>query len=95
MTGAATEVINRLFHPGNKYSKAEVLLKDLRQPREFTDDLFAHSQPVMADKVMSVLNEINGRWGKGVLRLASVPTAPVWAMRRELMSRRSWISCGR
>jgi hypothetical protein len=21
-------------------------------------------QPVMADKVMSVLNEINGRWGK-------------------------------
>ncbi len=42
---------------------------DLRQPGEFTDDLFAHSQPVMADKVMSVLDEINGRWGKGVLRL--------------------------
>ncbi|MFJ5254071.1 translesion error-prone DNA polymerase V subunit UmuC [Pseudomonas sp. NPDC088414] len=86
MTKAATEAVNRLYRPGFKYSKAEVLLMDLRQPGEFTDDLFAHSQPVMADKVMSVLDEINGRWGKGVLRLASVPTAPEWAMRRELMS---------
>lgn len=59
---------------------------DLRQPGEFTDDLFAHSQPVMADKVMSVLDEINSRWGKGVVRLASVPTEPGWAMRRDLMS---------
>lgn len=86
MTKAATEAVNRLFRPGFKYSKAEVLLMDLRQPGEFTDDLFAQSQPVMADKVMSVLDEINGRWGKGVLRVASVPVAPSWAMRRELMS---------
>lgn len=86
MTKAATEAVNRLFQPGFRYSKAEVLLMDLRQPGEFTDDLFAQSQPVMADKVMSVLDEINGRWGKGVLRVASVPVAPGWAMRRELMS---------
>ncbi|PMQ11616.1 DNA polymerase IV [Pseudomonas sp. AD21] len=85
MTKAATEAVNRLFRPGFKYSKAEVLLMDLRQPGEFTDDLFAHSQPVMADKVMSVLDEINGRWGKEVVRLASVPAAPGWAMRRDLM----------
>lgn len=63
MTKAATEAVNRLFRPGFKYSKAEVLLMDLRQPGEFTDDLFVHSQPVMADKVMSVLDEINGRRG--------------------------------
>ena len=86
MTKAATEAVNRLFRPGFKYSKAEVLLMDLRQPGEFTDDLFAQSQPTMADKVMSVLDEINGRWGKGMLRVASVPVAPGWAMRRDLMS---------
>jgi DNA polymerase V len=86
MTKAATEAVNRLFRPGFRYSKAEVLLMDLRQPGEFTDDLFAHTQPVMADKVMSVLDEINGRWGKGVLRVASVPAAPDWGMRRDLMS---------
>lgn len=86
MTKAATEAVNRLFRPGFKYSKAEVLLMDLRQPGEFTDDLFAHSQPEAADKVMSVLDEINLRWGRGTLRAASVPEAPSWAMRRDLMS---------
>lgn len=86
MTKGATEAVNRLFRLGFKYSKAEVLLMDLRQPGEFTDDLFAQSQPTMADKVMSVLDEINGRWGKGMLRVASVPVAPGWAMRRDLMS---------
>ncbi|WP_425054057.1 DUF4113 domain-containing protein [Pseudomonas atacamensis] len=29
---------------------------------------------------------MNGRWGKGLLRLASAPTALGWAMRRLLMS---------
>jgi DNA polymerase V len=82
ITKAATEAVNRLFRPGYKYSKVEVQLIDLRQPREFTGDLFGHSQPVMADNVMSVLDEINGCWGKGVLRLASVPAALGWAMRR-------------
>jgi DNA polymerase V len=86
MTKAATEAFNRLFRPGFKYSKAEVLLMDLRQPSEFTDDLFAHSQPAAADKVMSVLDDINGRWGRGTLRAASVPAAPEWGMRRDLMS---------
>lgn len=86
MTKAATEAVNRLFRSGFKYSKAEVLLMDLRQPGEFTDDLFAQSQPVEAEKVMSVLDEINGRWDRGTLRTASVPAAPGWAMRRDLMS---------
>jgi DNA polymerase V len=81
------EAVDRLFRPGFKYSKAEVLLMDLRQPGEFNDDLFAQSQPVAAGKVMGVLDEINGRWGRGTLRAASVPAEPEWAMRRELMSR--------
>jgi len=86
MTKAATEAVNRLFRPGFKYSKAEVLLLDLRQPGEFTDDLFAEGQPVAAEKVMGVLDEINERWGRGTLRSGSVPSDPDWAMRREMMS---------
>ena len=53
---------------------------DLRQPDELTGDLFAESQPEVADKVIGVLDEINGRWGGGPLRAASVPAAPDWAM---------------
>jgi len=85
MTKAAIEAVNRLFRSGFKYSKAEVLLLDLRQPGEFTDDLFAASQPVAAERVMSVLDEINSRWGRGTLRTGIVPANPQWAMRREMM----------
>jgi DNA polymerase V len=86
LTKAATDAINRLFRPGFRYSKAEVLLMDLRQPGEFTDGLFALSQPLAAEKVMGVLDEINQRWGRGTLRAGSVPAAPDWRMRREMMS---------
>ncbi|MDU8520084.1 DUF4113 domain-containing protein, partial [Pseudomonas syringae pv. actinidifoliorum] len=78
--------VNRRFRPGYKYCQAEGLLLDLRLPGEFTDDLFAESQPVVAEKVMSVLDEINARWGRGTLRTGGVPSNPEWAMRRDMMS---------
>ncbi|KPB19156.1 Ultraviolet light resistance protein B [Pseudomonas syringae pv. syringae] len=86
MTRAANEAVNRLFRPEFKYSKAEVLLLDLRQPGEFTDDMFAASQLASAERMMGGLDEINTRCGRGALRTGSVPFNPEWAMRRELMS---------
>jgi DNA polymerase V len=86
MTKAAVDAVGRVFRPGFKYSKAEVLLLNLCQQGEYTDDLFSISQPVATEKVMSVLDSINERWGRGTLRLASVPTNPDWGMRREMMS---------
>lgn len=86
LTKAATGALDRIFRAGFRYSKAEVLLLDLCQRGEFTDDLFATSQPEAAERVMRVLDEINGRWGRGTLRTASVPTQPDWGMRREMMS---------
>ena len=86
LTKVAVEAVEQVFQPGFRYSKAEVMLLDLRQPGEFTDDLFATNQPAEASRVMAVLDEINGRWGRGTLRAASVPAHPEWGMRRELMS---------
>ena len=87
LTRAATEAVEQVYRPGYRYSKAEVLLMDLRQPGEFTDDLFAVTQPVACDRLMSVLDEINSKYGRGMMRSASVPHAPDWGMRREMMSR--------
>lgn len=86
LTAAAVDALDRLFRPGFSYSKAEVMLLNLCQPGEYTDDLFAISQPTEATRVMAVLDEINGRWGRGTLRAASVPSNPDWGMRREMMS---------
>ncbi|MBV4500724.1 translesion error-prone DNA polymerase V subunit UmuC [Pseudomonas shirazensis] len=86
LTRAATEAVARIYRPGFRYSKAEVLLLDLRQPGEFSDDLFAVTQPVASDRLMSVLDEINGKYGRGTLHAATVPRTPDWGMRREMMS---------
>ncbi|MHC8299025.1 translesion error-prone DNA polymerase V subunit UmuC [Pseudomonas sp. ZS1P83] len=86
LTTAAVGALDRVFRPGFNYSKAEVLLLNLCQPGEYTDDLFAPSQPADATRVLTVLDQINERWGRGTLRSASVPTNPHWGMRRELMS---------
>ncbi len=83
---AAHEGVERLFREGFRYSKAEVLLLDLSQRNEITDDLFAAAQPMTSEKLMGVLDAVNSRWGRGTMRLASVPVDPAWGMRREMMS---------
>jgi DNA polymerase V len=85
LTKAAVDALD-VYRPVFNYSKAEVMLLNLCQPGEYTDDLFAISQPTEATRVMAVLDQINGRWGRGTLRSASVPCNPDWGMRREMMS---------
>ncbi|ATR83015.1 DNA polymerase V subunit UmuC [Pseudomonas sp. HLS-6] len=87
LTKAAVDSLERVFRPGFNYSKAEVLLMNLSQRGQYTDDLFAAAQPTEASRVMAVLDQINERWGRGTLRSASVPVDPGWGMRREMMSR--------
>ncbi|HCP54723.1 MAG TPA: DNA polymerase V subunit UmuC, partial [Pseudomonas sp.] len=86
ITKAAVAGLEQVFREGYAFSKAEVLLLDLRQRGEFTDDMFSITQPAESEKVMHVLDAINGKWGKGTLRPGGVPATPAWAMRRELMS---------
>jgi len=87
LTQAAVGALNKIFRLGFTYSKAEVMLLDLCRAGEYTDDLFAESQPPEAARVMAVLDQINERWGRGTLRSASVPLDPRWGMRRVLLSK--------
>ncbi|HDS1737044.1 Y-family DNA polymerase [Pseudomonas sp. BP8] len=86
LTRMALEAVERVFREGFRYSKAEVLLMDLCQRGEYTDDLFAAAQPLNAERVMQVIDGVNARWGSGTLRSGAVPVGPEWGMRRELMS---------
>ncbi|PVZ19544.1 MULTISPECIES: translesion error-prone DNA polymerase V subunit UmuC [unclassified Pseudomonas] len=88
LTQAACAAVERLFRPGYRYSKAEVMLLELCQRGEYSDDLFTAAQPAAAQKVMGVLDAINERWGRGTLRTGAFPNAPGWAMRQDLMSQR-------
>jgi len=86
MTKPAVDGLDRVFRPGFSYSKAEVMLLNLCQSGEYTDDLFAISQPTESTIVMAVLDRVNERWGRGTLRAASVANNLDWGMRREMMS---------
>jgi DNA polymerase V len=86
LTAAALAGLGRVFREGYNYSKAEILLLDLCQRGEYTADLFAATQPEASERVMSVLDEINAKWGRGTLRPGRVTSSPEWGMRRELMS---------
>lgn len=83
---AAMAGLDQVFREGYAFAKAEVLLMDLRQRGEFTDDLFAEVQPEESERVMGVLDRINARWGRGTIRPGRVPTAPDWGMKREMKS---------
>lgn len=85
LTRAATKAVQHVYQAGYRYSKAEVLLLDLRQRGEFTDNLFALTQPLTSGRLMSALDKINDRYGMGTVRAGSVSCAPDWGIRREMM----------
>lgn len=86
ITRAAIAGLEHVFQEGFSFSKAEVLLMDLRQRGEYTDDFFAEIQPAASERVMGVLDAINAKWGRNTLRPGRVPTAPDRGMRRDMMS---------
>ncbi|MDT4794045.1 Protein UmuC [compost metagenome] len=86
ITAAALRGLEAVYREGYAFSKAEVLLLDLRRRGEFTDDLFATTQSAASERVMGVMDAINDRWGRGTLRPGGVPADPEWGMRREMMS---------
>lgn len=88
LAAAAVRGLDVIYRPGYAYSKAEVLLMDLRQCGEFTGDLFAVTPRPGADRLMAVVDRINAREGRGTVRLGRIPAVPKWAMRREMLSQR-------
>ncbi|GAB7527944.1 hypothetical protein PS3A_03500 [Pseudomonas sp. 3A(2025)] len=56
LTRMSSEAVDRIFRKGYRYRKSEVLLLDLRQPGEFTGDLFAARQSAEMDQLMKVVD---------------------------------------
>lgn len=86
LTKVALAGLDHIYREGYRYSKAEILLLDLRKRGECTLDLFQEAQPEGTDRLMSVMDKVNARYGRGTLRTAAMPLTPDWGMRRELMS---------
>jgi nucleotidyltransferase/DNA polymerase involved in DNA repair len=80
--------LGQIYRPGYPFSKCSILLMDLSQRGEVTADLFTPTMRPGAEKLMTVIDSINEREGRGAVRFGRVPKKPKWAMRRDMLSQR-------
>ncbi len=90
LTRWALRVLRHIYRPGFGYHKAGITLMDIVPATNQQFSLFssggagdAHSQ-----KLMAVLDGINGKYGRGTVRLAIEGVEKVWQMRRGNLSPR-------
>lgn len=82
----ALKVLRRIYRPGFAYQKAGVMLSELRPRSMAQASLFVDPETVRGKRLMSALDDINKRWGRGTLRTAAEGIEKPWQMKRQRLS---------
>lgn len=84
---AALWLLKKIFRPGVYYQKAGVMLMELVPTGGQQEDLFGYtkSQP-KSEELMQVMDKLNGKYGRGTIKLASEGIDKAWSMRRSFKS---------
>lgn len=82
------QAIAELYQPGLRYKKCGIGLLDVRTQTYEQVDLFNPQQTERSRSLMTVMDNINHRYGKQTVQLAGAGIEPKWSMRREYMSPR-------
>ena len=83
---AALEGLNKIFVPGYRYAKAGIVLSQFTSGEGYQRDMFAPEPRRNSDVLMTVVDGINARYGRGSIRLAVEPPIPQWGMKRDFLS---------
>ncbi|MBA4697133.1 MAG: Y-family DNA polymerase [Legionella sp.] len=86
ITQMVLKSLDAIFKEGVLYKKVGVLLEDLIPPSQRQTDLFSSLDPLTLEKserVMKVMDRINGKYGWQTVRLASQGYDQGWALRAE------------
>ena len=87
ITNAALWILKKIYVPGVYYLKAGVMLMDLVPEGGQQLDLFSYSaESTKESRLMATLDEVNDKYGRGTLKLASEGINKSWAMRRDFKS---------
>lgn len=79
---AASACLHQIYREGFRYQKAGIMLSDITPEGVSQGDLFSsQSMTPQASKIMSTLDQINRKMGKGSLRLASDGVGQEWKMK--------------
>jgi len=84
---AASQALKRIFKAGFQYKKVGIMLSNLSDADSVQQDLFS-LQPVSAKntQLMQVMDQINDRYGKGMLRSGTEGFTKQWVMRSDKKS---------
>jgi len=87
ITEVALWLLKRMYKAGIYYQKAGVMLMELVPAEGQQVDLFGYASSIPKSKaLMTTLDGINKKYGRGTARLASEGIKQSWTMRREMMS---------
>ncbi len=83
----ACAIVRHIYRPGHKYAKAGVMLMDLHSADTQQLSLqLGSEEPETKTRLMTTLDSINSKWGRGTLHLASAGNASklrTWEMKQE------------
>ncbi len=82
---AAMAVVRRRWAPGFRYAKAGVMMDDLVRPAAATPSLLAQADP-RRDQLMTALDQVNRRFGRGSLLPARAGLARSWSTKADMRS---------
>ena len=89
LVGEACRVLQAIYRPGYRYTKAGVLCLDLVPDDEKQASLFVPVDPEREEKhrrLMAAADALNLHYGRGTVRTATAGSDQRWQMRRERMS---------
>lgn len=87
--------LERVFRPGFQYRKAGVILSDLVSPDEISNRLFEQTQFERRHKLSRVIDEVNYRYGRDMVRFAALEARGDWQGKSEHRGNDSYHMVGR
>ena len=70
-----------MWRPGLRYAKCGVILLDLQAEADAPRDLLPTVDPVRSEKLMTALDAVNSRFGRGTLRPGGISKETSWSTR--------------
>ncbi|MDU7130915.1 Y-family DNA polymerase [Phytobacter diazotrophicus] len=87
--GAATRCLDKIWRDGHRYQKAGVMLGDFFSQGVAQLNLFDDNAPRRdSEQLMTLLDQLNTKEGKGTLYFAGQGIQQQWQMKREMLSPR-------
>lgn len=88
LVGWGLRILKRIYRPGFAYQKAGCMLSDIRPRSMAQASLFAPESDGRSERLMAAMDAINGRWGRGTMRVAAEGVDKAWRMKRGKLSPR-------